>query len=76
MNIAVVYSSRTGNTKAVGEAIATALGAPVFSVSDKPDLSSCEGIAFGYWVDRAMLMQRHENLWLVYLARRSSSLVP
>ena len=53
MNIAVVYSSRTGNTKAVGEAIATALGAPVFSVSDKPVLSSYEGIAFGYWVDRA-----------------------
>ena len=53
MNIAVVYSSRTGNTKAVAERIAKALGADLFAVSQQPDLSQYEGVAFGYWVDRA-----------------------
>lgn len=53
MNIAVVYSSRTGNTKEVGETIAKALGADLFSLNQNPNLSNYEGIAFGYWVDRA-----------------------
>lgn len=53
MNIAVVYSSRTGNTKEVGGAIAKALGADLYSLDQNPDLSAYDKIAVGYWVDRA-----------------------
>ena len=53
MNIAVIYSSRTGNTKAVAEHIAEVLGTRAYAVAEAPNLASYDGLAFGYWVDRA-----------------------
>lgn len=55
MNILVLYSSRTGNTKKVAEAIQSALpeGTPCLSMAEAPaDLSAYDLIFAGYWVDR------------------------
>lgn len=47
----VVYSSVTGNTKQVAEAIADAADADIFSVKDVPaDLSEYDVVALGYWL--------------------------
>ena len=53
---AVIYSSVTGNTRTIAEAIAEQAGdADVFCVQDAPeDLSSYEVVALGYWL-RLML---------------------
>ena len=49
---AVIYSSVTGNTKCIAEAIAKEAGeADVFRVQDAPlDLSAYEVVALGYWL--------------------------
>ena len=55
MRTIVVYSSRTGNTKKVGEAIAAALpeGTLAVSVQDiPPDLPAYDCVFLGFWVDR------------------------
>lgn len=50
---AVIYSSVTGNTKAVAEAIARASGGDLFNVNDSlPNLEQYEIIALGYWLKR------------------------
>ena len=50
---AVIYSSTTGNTKAIAEEIAGAASADLFRVQDAPtDLSSYEVVALGYWLRR------------------------
>ena len=47
----VVYSSVTGNTKMVAEAIAKAAGGDLFSVQEvQEDLSAYEVVAVGYWL--------------------------
>ena len=49
----VVYSSVTGNTKAIAEQIAGAADADLFSVKDAPmDFSGYEVVAVGYWLRR------------------------
>ena len=50
----VVYSSLTGNTKSVGEAIFEVLpeGSEIFSVEDAPSTEGYEKVAVGYWVDK------------------------
>ena len=49
----VIYSSLTGNTKLVAEAMAEEVGADLFSVEKAPeDLSSYEAVALGYWLRR------------------------
>ena len=51
----VVYSSRTGNTKMIAEAVAEALApCDLRSVDDAPDASAYDFIAVGYWVDKGM----------------------
>ncbi len=55
MRTIVVYSSRTGNTKKVGEAIAAALpeGTLAVSVQEIPtDLPAYDCVFLGFWVDR------------------------
>ena len=52
MNILVVYSSKTGNTKRVAEAIAEELGVPSYSVKEAPSIDGYDLILTGYWVDR------------------------
>ena len=55
MKSIVIYSSLTGNTKKVGEAIAAALpeGTPAIPVQQVPaDLPDYECVFLGFWVDR------------------------
>lgn len=50
---AVIYSSTTGNTKAIAEEIAGASGGELFRVQDAPtDLSTYDVVALGYWLRR------------------------
>ncbi|GAA0211144.1 flavodoxin family protein [Selenomonas dianae] len=50
---AVIYSSTTGNTKAIAEEIAGASGGELFRVQDAPtDLSAYDVVALGYWLRR------------------------
>lgn len=50
---AVIYSSTTGNTKAIAEEISGVTGADIFRVQDAPtDLSAYEVVALGYWLRR------------------------
>lgn len=52
MNILIVYSSKTGNTKRVAEAIAEELGTSAYSVADAPSTDGYDLVLTGYWVDR------------------------
>lgn len=55
MTYIVLYSSRTGNTKAVAEAIGSALpaGSPCLPVQEAPaDLQDYGCVFVGFWVDR------------------------
>lgn len=55
MKTIVLYSTRTGNTKKVAEAIASALptGTPCVSVKEVPsDIASYDCVFLGFWVDR------------------------
>lgn len=51
-DIAVVYSSRTGNTKKVAEHLAEALGAPCHSVKDAAGAPDAADLCIGVWIDR------------------------
>ncbi len=50
----VVYSSLTGNTKKVGEAIAEELApnCDIHPVEDNPDTAGYDLVVVGYWVDK------------------------
>lgn len=54
MKTLLVYSSRTGNTRKVAEAILEVMptGTPIFSVEEAPPPDNYDFIALGYWVDR------------------------
>ncbi len=50
MKICIVYSSITGNTRAVAEALAAVSGAPCFPVRDAPNPMEYDVLALGFWV--------------------------
>lgn len=54
MRTLIVYSSLTGNTRKVAEAIKEAFGedADIFPVEEKPPADGYNLIAAGFWVDR------------------------
>ena len=55
MNSIVIYSSRTGNTKQVAEAIVGVLpeGTPCVPVNEAPaDLSQYDVVFMGFWADQ------------------------
>lgn len=54
MKSIVVYSSLTGNTKMVGEAIAEVLApnCDIYKVEDNPDITGYDLVAVGFWVDK------------------------
>lgn len=55
MKTLVVYSSRTGNTKMIAEAVAEAVApCDLFPVQEAPDASAYDFVAVGYWVDKGM----------------------
>lgn len=63
---AVIYSSTTGNTKAIAEEIASASSGDIFRVQDAPtDLSAYDVIALGYWLRRG----GPDNLMKAYLPK-------
>ena len=63
---AVIYSSTTGNTRAIAEEIAGEAGADLFRVQDAPaDLSVYEVVALGYWLRRG----GPDDLMKAYLPR-------
>lgn len=64
---AVIYSSVTGNTRTIAEAIAEQAGdADVFRVQDAPeDLSGYEVVALGYW----LRLGQPDPLMLKYLPK-------
>ena len=51
-DIAVIYSSRTGNTKKVAERLAEALGASCHSVKDTSAVPEGATLCIGTWIDR------------------------
>lgn len=61
----VLYSSRTGNTKKIAEAICSALpvGTPCRSVGEAPtDLNDYDCLFIGFWVDRGTADQQTQQL--------------
>lgn len=54
MKSLVVYSSKTGNTKAVANAVGEVMpeGCEIFAVEEAPELDSYDLVAMGFWVDR------------------------
>ena len=54
MKFLIAYSSRTGNTKKIAEALAKAApeGSLLAKVEDKPDVEEYDVIFAGYWLDR------------------------
>lgn len=51
MEIQVVYSTRTGNTKKVAEAIATVFGIEAVAINEAEKITA-SSVAIGYWVDK------------------------
>jgi len=60
MKSLIVYSSRTGNTKSVAEAIKEILPEPctIANVEEVPSVEDYDFIAIGYWVDKGMPDQK------------------
>ena len=55
MKSLIVYSSLTGNTKKVAEAIAEIIpGSEIYPVENAPSPEGYDFIALGYWVDKGM----------------------
>ncbi len=55
MKSLIVYSSRTGNTQKVAEAIAAVLpNSDIFPVAEAPSADGYDLVAVGYWVDKGM----------------------
>ena len=52
MKILLVYSSRTGNTKKVAEALGEELGISAVPVEEKPAAADFDLVIAGFWVDR------------------------
>ena len=55
MRTLVVYSSRTGNTKMIAEAVAEAVGpCDIHPMESAPAADEYDFVAIGYWVDKGM----------------------
>ena len=50
MKVCIVYSSCTGNTRKVAEALAQTSGAPCFAVRNAPNPEHYDLLALGFWV--------------------------
>lgn len=63
MKIGVIYSSKTGNTKKVADAISAELPADtaIHHVSEKPNPDQFDFIFMGYWVDKGTADQEAIN---------------
>lgn len=62
LRAAVVYSSVTGNTRRVAEAL-TLEDLPLFSVTQAPDLEAYDLLALGFWVRKGLPDARSQRCW-------------
>ena len=72
MKSIVIYSSLTGNTKQVAEAITSVLpeGTPCVAMSELPsDIESYDLVFAGFWVDRERLIKRPAMYWVHCIIR-------
>lgn len=53
MKILVAYSSLTGNTEKVAQAVAAAVGADIRKIGEAGDCSGYDLLLVGFWVDRS-----------------------
>ena len=61
--VCLIYSSQTGNTRRVAEALKSATNFPLFAVGDDLDIASYPILALGFWVKRG----RPDELMLNFL---------
>lgn len=55
MKSLIVYSSRTGNTKMVAEAVCEVMpNSTIASIDDAPSYQNFDIVAIGYWVDKGL----------------------
>lgn len=74
MKSLVVYSSLTGNTQKVAEAVAQVLpNCDIFPVQQAPDTAKYDFVAAGYWVDKGMPDSTSAN-WLKKLENTTLAL--
>lgn len=52
MKILIAYSSLTGNTKKIAQAIHQIAGGDLIDIRDKPDFKEYDAIVIGYWADK------------------------
>ncbi len=54
MKTAIIYSSKTGNTKKIAEAILEGIGdkGDLFTVDDNVELANYDLVFMGYWIDK------------------------
>lgn len=62
MKILIAYSSRTGNTKSVAEAISEVIiNGDLVSIEENPNPNDYDGIIVGYWADRGKADELADN---------------
>ena len=71
MKSCIIYSSVTGNTRKVAEALAAASGAPCFPVREAPDPDDYDLLALGFWVRLGQADARTQGymLSLIHISR-------
>ena len=59
MKILLTYSSKTGNTKAVAEAVLKTLpqGTDFFAVSEVKDVNNYDAVIVGFWIDKGLRLK-------------------
>lgn len=60
---AIVYSSVTGNTRRIAEALAEASGDALLDVREASDLPDVEVLALGFWVRRGQPDEASQAVW-------------
>lgn len=63
MRALVVYSSKTGNTKAIAEVAAEAFGhdTVLAPIAEAPDYHEFDLVAVGFWIDKGHPNMRFRN---------------
>ena len=62
LRAAVLYSSITGNTRRVAEALALE-GVPLFNLRQRPDPGAYDLLALGFWVRKGLPDARSQRYW-------------
>lgn len=54
MKTLITYTSKTGNTKKIAEAINEVIKADLIDYKENPDIEKYDNVIVGYWADRGM----------------------